>query len=207
MKYRRLTNDELKEARARVCAFPFPSFHSCGRLERMKTQDPDRVELLIEDFSDAIYAKILRDVKYLEHRSPKELRTFFFSAEKAFMLAIQVDGHSEVDFTKDQKPEEMLQLIQQSGASLRLHQAEKTYKKKNGRWRFSGPLADRGADFQRRGLVLPPVGAPAGISGQLTRRPANSAFFAGCGGSIGRAATLRFEENYRKAGLPVLSSL
>ncbi len=128
MKYRRLTNDELKELEPEFVRFLSLLSIPAEDWERMKTQDPDRVELLIEDFSDAIYAKILRDVKYLEHRSPNELRTFFFSAEKAFMLSLQVDGESEVDFTKDQKPEEMLQLIQHAGASLRLHQAEKTYK-------------------------------------------------------------------------------
>lgn len=128
MKYRRLNTDELQELEAEFIRFlallsiPGPDW------ERMKETDPERVNALIEDFSDAVFERILQNVDYLEHRSPNALRTFYFTEEKAYMLALLVEGDSAIDFTKNQTPEEMLALIQGTSARVSLQQAEKQYK-------------------------------------------------------------------------------
>ncbi len=128
MKYRRLNTDELQELEAEFIRFLALLSIPGSDWERMKETDPERVTTLIEDFSDAVFERILQNVNYLEHRSAHALRTFSFTQDKAYMLALLVEGDRAIDFTKNQTPEEMLALIQGTHARVSLQQAEKTYK-------------------------------------------------------------------------------
>ena len=69
-------------------------------------------------------------MEYLEHRSPRDIKTFHCLAEKILLLGIRIEGETDLDFTQNLAPPDMIEQIQKTGASLQLYSAEKKYAQK-----------------------------------------------------------------------------
>jgi len=128
MKYRRLDVEELQEMEKEFVRFLATRSIPGPDWEKMKTTQPDRVNELLDEFSDLVFEKILTGINYLEMKTPSDLKTFKCGKEKIELLGISVEGNSQIDFTKDQTPEEMIAQFKSSSAQLKMYQAEKGYK-------------------------------------------------------------------------------
>ena len=95
--------------------------------EKMKSEEPVRVEELIEKFSDVVFEKTLSNIEYLEFKTPNDIKTFHCLPEKIVMMGLFVEGNIEVDFRGNHSSEKLMELIKNK-ASLKLYSAEKTYK-------------------------------------------------------------------------------
>lgn len=129
MKYRRLTLDELKELEPEFTTFLATNGIPAEDWEKMKKENPDQCERLIEIFSDVVFEKILLSVEYLEYREDKVIRIFKFEESRVVMNGIQLDGDSAIDFRKDQDARQLMQLFRLSPDKLKIFSAEKKYKK------------------------------------------------------------------------------
>ena len=127
MQYRRLTTDELQEMTTEFVRFLATNQVTAPEWEQLKRDGSPRVEELIEQFSELVFERILQKVEYLEHRAPKDLRTYHCLPDKLVMLGIRVEGSSNLDFTKNESPELMLAQMKLSEASLQLYRGEKAY--------------------------------------------------------------------------------
>ena len=76
MQYRRLTTDELQEMTTEFVHFLATNQVTAPEWEQLKRDGSPRVEELIEQFSELVFERILQKVEYLEHRAPKDLRTY-----------------------------------------------------------------------------------------------------------------------------------
>ena len=129
MRYRRLTNDELQELETEFVRFLASNTVTGDDWEKLKKENPDRAETLIEMFSDIVFEKTISKIDYLEYRGPRDLKVFYCKDDIIEMVGITVEGHSDIDFSKNIEADKMLQQLQTSKASLKLMAATKQYKK------------------------------------------------------------------------------
>ena len=129
MKFRRLSQEELAEMETEFVRFLAANTVTGEDWEKLKEQNPEKAEQLIALFSDIVFEKIINDIKYLEFKTPSDIKTFYCQEEKIHMIGLRIDGNSSIDFTQNQSPEQMLSLLQLSEAKLQMYQGEKAYKK------------------------------------------------------------------------------
>lgn len=129
MRYRRLTNDELKELEKEFVRFLASNTVTGDDWEKTKTENPEKAEKLIEMFSDIVFEKTIAKIEYLEYRGSKDLKVFHCKHDIIEMVGIIVEGESDIDFSKDIEADKMLHQLQSSQASLKLMAASKKYKK------------------------------------------------------------------------------
>ena len=132
MKYRRLTIQELQDMENEFVRFLVTNGITADDWLKIKANDPQQAEGLIQIFSDVVFDKVLEKVKYIEHRSPNDIKTFRFQEDKIELLGLKINGTSGIDLTKGQPLEEMLAYVQSTPAgSVQMYSAEKAYNDNN----------------------------------------------------------------------------
>lgn len=129
MKYRRLSTEELAEVEKEFVNFLVSNTITGEDWVKIKSESPEKAESLIEIFSDIVFEKILKKVEFLEFKSKKDIKTFNCQADKIKLMGIQIAGESNLNFSQQMSPQEMLSMLESSDAKLQLYQAEKPYKK------------------------------------------------------------------------------
>ena len=129
MRYRRLTNDELKELEKEFVRFLASNTVTGDDWEKIKKEDSEKAEKLIGMFSDIVFEKTISKIEYLEYRSPKDLKVFHCKDDIIEMVGIMVEGNSDIDFSKNIEADKMIHQLQASQASLKMMAANKKYKK------------------------------------------------------------------------------
>jgi len=129
MRFRRLTNDELQELEKEFVRFLASNTVTGDDWEKIKKENPDRAEKLIEMFSDIVFEKTISKIEFLEYRAPKDLKVFHCQHDIIEMVGITVEGESDIDFSKKIEADQMISQLQNSKASLKLMAANKKYKK------------------------------------------------------------------------------
>ena len=100
MKYRSLTDAELKELEEEFKHFLITNNVYTEEWEMLnKKQDP-RVQELVTLFSDIVLDKALKSIKYLEHITPQDIKSFKCEADKMVLIGI-ASKNQNIDFTKD----------------------------------------------------------------------------------------------------------
>ncbi len=152
MKYRRLTKEELAELEQEFVRFLAANSVTADDWQKLKEEKPEKAEGLIDIFSDIVFERTLSEAEYLEFKTPKDLKTFHFKKEKVTLNGLKVEGPSNLDFTQDISPEQMLGQLKLSGAQLKLYTAEKEYRKEREQEIFD--LMERGALISRDGALF-----------------------------------------------------
>lgn len=94
MQYRRLTGDELQELEKEFVRFLAANGLPAEAWENLKQTNPERVEELIEQFSDIVFEKVLADVQHLEWRKPREVLALHFTPDTIRVNGIFVEGET-----------------------------------------------------------------------------------------------------------------
>ncbi len=129
MKYRRLNSQELQELEAQFIRFLASNTVTAEDWKKLKETDLPKAEKLIVLFSDIVFQQTLEKINFLEHRTPNELQIFSCLPDQIKLRGLRVEGQSDIDFTRNDSPEQMMQQLQTSNAELQIYRAEKTYKK------------------------------------------------------------------------------
>lgn len=127
MKYRRLSNDELAELETEFIRFLAAQSIPADDWEKMKENDPPRVNTLLDKFSEVVYEKVIANVEYLEFRTPKDIKTFYCATDTIHLIGLGIHGESTLDFTANPSREELLQQFQNQAAKLQIYHAQKGY--------------------------------------------------------------------------------
>lgn len=146
MKYRRLSIDELADMENEFVRFLVSNGVTADDWEKIKVENPPKAEGLIEIFSDVVFDKVLEKVKYIEHRSRNDIKTFRCLETKIELLGLQVDNAVGIDFTQEQAFENMKNYIQHAPkGSIQMYSAEKAYKDNNPKKEIFSMLENGGA--------------------------------------------------------------
>jgi hypothetical protein len=132
MKYRRLTIGELKDMENEFVRFLVSNGVTADDWEKIKVENPTKADGLIAIFSDVVFDKVLEKVKYIEFRTPYDIKTFRCLEDKIELLGLKVSGTSGLDFTKGQPLQDMLTYIKSAPeGGVQMYSAEKAYKDNN----------------------------------------------------------------------------
>ncbi len=100
MKYRCLTNEELKELEEEFKHFLITNNVYTEEWEELNNKKDEKVNHLVEMFSDIVLDKALRNIKYLEHVTPQDIKSFKCDEDKMTLIGI-ASKNQNIDFTKD----------------------------------------------------------------------------------------------------------
>lgn len=98
MKYCCLCNEELQELEKEFVNFLAVNQVIVDDWEKIKGEDNDKVDCLIEIFSDMVFDKVLEDVEYFEYKILYDLKVFCFGEEQVEMNGLKIEGEFFVDF-------------------------------------------------------------------------------------------------------------
>lgn len=101
VKYRKLNQDELEELKDDFIKFLASQSIASEDWEAWKTTDKEKVNELLDLFSDIVLEKVLADVKFLEMLSSNEIKIFSMHKEDARMVGIRINS-DEIDLRKEE---------------------------------------------------------------------------------------------------------
>ncbi len=122
MKYKRLTPEELNNLEKEFISFLAHAQITAQDWEKMKIQENEKANELIDVFSDVVYDKVLKKIEYLEYREAKSLHIYKFTSEEIKLLGIKVKEGSKIDLTKND-------LNQQDFSAVTILKSNKKYQK------------------------------------------------------------------------------
>ncbi len=122
MKYKRLTIEELKNLEQEFISFLAHAQITAGDWEKMKANQSEKANELIDVFSDVVYDKVLKKINFLEYRDAKSLNIYKFDSNQILLAGIRVSENSEIDLTQDFNFEKIA-----DNTSLKIVFSEKKY--------------------------------------------------------------------------------
>ncbi|OFY87258.1 MAG: hypothetical protein A3F72_17315 [Bacteroidetes bacterium RIFCSPLOWO2_12_FULL_35_15] len=126
MKYKRLRPEELQALEKEFVNFLASAQITAQDWEKMKEQELEKANELIEVFSDLVYDKVLRKIKFLEFRDAKTLNIFNCTEEKIKLLGLRVNESSTLDLTA---PDVLSKWNQSNSGNVTVVRTEKNYSK------------------------------------------------------------------------------
>lgn len=127
MKYQRLSTSELENLKEDFIRFLASQGIDADAWQKMKSEDLDSAEEIIDIYSDLVYDQALSKCIYLEHISAKEFKAIEFRDNEAWVQGIKVKPNSEINLNTDQ-----FQQLVQDGLirdEIEVFTAQKEYKK------------------------------------------------------------------------------
>lgn len=97
MKYRILSDIELKELEKEFIQFLVSNGIDDGEWKKINNNDPDKAIEMVEIFSDIVFEKAFKKVQFLEHVSPNSIKVFMFGSDKVYLIGID-STHPDIDF-------------------------------------------------------------------------------------------------------------
>lgn len=127
-KFRRLRRDELEEVTPQFVKFLGVNGVDADTWVRMKSEEPERADALILQFSQIVFAGVIDRVDYLVQRKPHDLRTYRTGPDKIEMRGLLISGETTVDLTDTElPPREIFERLRREGARPKLYSAERAY--------------------------------------------------------------------------------
>jgi len=100
MKYRCLSNEELAELENEFKQFLISNNVYTEEWELLNKSKDKKVQELVEMFSDIVLDKALKNIKYLEHVTSNDIKSFKCDAKEMVLIGIASKKHN-IDFLKD----------------------------------------------------------------------------------------------------------
>jgi len=101
MKYKRLTNEELQALQKEFVNYLAAAQITASDWEKMKKEELQKAEELINVFSDMVYEKVMGKIKFLEYRDKKTLNVFNCREEEIVLVGLRVSENSSLDLTSE----------------------------------------------------------------------------------------------------------
>ena len=97
MKYRILSDSELKELETEFIQFLVANGIDDAEWKKINNNDPDKAIEFVETFSDVVFEKAFNKVQFLEHLEPTSIKVFMFGSDKIYLISID-SKHPDIDF-------------------------------------------------------------------------------------------------------------
>jgi hypothetical protein len=97
MKYSRLTKEQFEELHQEFINFLATQAITADEWQSIKENSPDTAEEELDIFSDLVWEGVLKQVKYLEHISPRQLHLFHLGEDHMRLIGLKLK--TEIDLT------------------------------------------------------------------------------------------------------------
>ena len=108
MKYRKLTSEELNELEKEFIDFLVVNGITADDWVKLKEENVNKAELIIDSFSDVVFESAMRKIKYLKFVTPKSIKCFQCLDQEIVLVAVDADKGTDVDFTMDNWKNDLL---------------------------------------------------------------------------------------------------
>ena len=152
MHHRRLRPEELAELETDFIRFLSSQGIDGSTWTTMKTEQPERAEEVLDEFSRFVYESTLDQIEYLEYKSQNDIKCFHCREEGMVLLGVFVEGNAEVNFREDFDLEAARQKIVAAGARLKMYQSRKSYHPDRRSELFK--MLENGCRISRDGLIF-----------------------------------------------------
>ena len=112
MKFERLSNNELRSLEKEFIQFLVVNGIVAADWEKIKKEDAEKAEKLIELFSDKIWEKSLEKINYLEHRTPNSIKVFYCKKDMIELIGVDADHQGFIDKELVIDPQKKYSLIE-----------------------------------------------------------------------------------------------
>lgn len=129
MKYKRLTNEELQALEKEFVNYLAAAQITANDWDKMKKNDLQKAEELIDVFSDMVFEKVLSKINYLEYRDKKTLNIFYCTEDGMVIIGLRVKENSPIDLTEK---DVLSQWNKSNRDSVNVVKFEKKYSKERG---------------------------------------------------------------------------
>ena len=126
MKYRILTDDELKHFEEEFKHFLIANGVHSEEWENMNKLDAEKAIMLVELFSDTVLQKVYEKLKFIEHRSSNSCMVFKLNTDEIELISINTKPESTIDLST---PESIHEALVNHAESLTLFHTKKPYSK------------------------------------------------------------------------------
>lgn len=106
-KYRTLTHEELESMQTEFIDFLVLNGITGDDWVKLKQNNPDNAEGVCEAFSDVVFSKILKNCRYIESHTPKNLIAIFCDTEEMHLQGLEAPIESTIDFTNSEDFEKL----------------------------------------------------------------------------------------------------
>ena len=121
VKYRFLTDEELKEFDEEFKHFLIASGLHAEEWEAMNKKDSDKAIEVVGLFSDLILDKVYDKTEFIVHQSSKTLKAFKFFREKAILLGVDYNGDKDIPY------EGLLEFISNNAKEMLIYTSSKSF--------------------------------------------------------------------------------
>jgi hypothetical protein len=126
MKYRRLSKEELEPLEKEFIDFLVVNGITADEWAKFQKEMPEKCNQVIDQFSEVVFTGIMRNVKYLELRTPNSIKTFHCLPEEIVLVGMDAPGDSTVNFMDK---EFIAQAAHNPPAGLEVYTTTKPYAK------------------------------------------------------------------------------
>lgn len=146
MKFRRLTIEELQGLEQEFVQFLAANTVTGDDWKKIKEKEIKKANDLIDVFSDLVFEKIIKDIKYLEFKTTNDVKTFHCKDKEIILLGLQ----NKKDLTVDLSDKTQLNTaINSSDIPLQVYSAKKHYSPSREQELFK--MLQNGASISKKG--------------------------------------------------------
>ena len=155
MKYRLLEKAELENLEKEFTEYLAVNGIDADEWQRLKKEELDKAESVIDLFSDVVMESVLRNIQFLDHISPYSIKSFQCLKDKIVLIGLDIPKDAGIDFTK---VEDLDALDFNSIKGIQVYTQEKEYNKERETELFDmtekGAVANKGEYFKALALML-----------------------------------------------------
>lgn len=122
-KYRLLTKPELEELENEFVEYLIVNGITADDWVKIKDDDIDKAERIVELFSDVVFEKILRETLFMEFHSQSHVQAFQCLKDKMIVMGLKTED-PEVDFTDKAFLDKAMH---QGAEGIKIYSAEQAY--------------------------------------------------------------------------------
>ncbi|MFZ4544430.1 MAG: DUF6495 family protein [Saprospiraceae bacterium] len=124
MKYRRLSIRELESLEQEFIYFLVMQGIPADDWLKIKTEDTDKMNAIIDEFSDLVFQTSIEKAEFLLHIQPTELLFFHCKAEQMQLYALTIENTSDVDLITFNDFDQLLNALSNSEKAKRFELAK-----------------------------------------------------------------------------------
>ena len=129
MKYRRLDLADLKSLEKDFVRFLASNHITAADWVQLKKENTEKVDQLVDMYSDIVWEKTLPTVRYLEFIGAHDCKVFFCDDTQIHLIGLTIDKSVDIDFQNINLLTDLPELLAQHKDQIHLYHSEKDYQK------------------------------------------------------------------------------
>ena len=129
MKYRRLDLAELKTLEKDFVRFLASNHITADDWVKLKKENPEKVEDLLDVYSDIVWNKTLSQIQYLEFIRPTDCKLFYCKEEEIHLLGLSIVKDAGMNFLQINLVTDLPELIAEYKEQISVYSSKKAYQK------------------------------------------------------------------------------